>query len=251
MGDYIIKKEQGLLQFIINRPSKRNAVNYEVMEGLEKALEECEKNEDIKLLVITGTGENAFCSGGDLSLFRHLKTEDESYAMLSKMGKIVTRLALLSKPTIAVINGIAIGGGCELATACDFRISKKEARMGFVQGDLAITTGWGGSTLLLEKMPTPKALSLLMSARIHTAQIMHDVGFVEELLDDTRPILEVPFIQSLLNKSTGVLTAYKSHFLSKLDRTKIERNIESEIVRCSKLWALDEHHQAVQRFLEK
>ena len=252
MGEYLLHmNDKGILQFIIDRPEKRNAVSYEIMEGLEEALEESIQNDHVKALLITGSGDQAFCSGGDLSQFHNLKTESDSYKMLSKMGGLLTRLAFLPKPTIAFINGMAIGGGCEIATACDFRISKKSAKMGFVQGNLAITTGWGGGTLLLERIQSSKALSLLMTARIEKAESLKDIGFIDEVVDDNVPLNEIPLINMLSSKSAGVLTAYKRQILSKWDKKKMEENILKEIKLCSKLWARDEHHEAVNRFLSK
>ncbi|PFA68941.1 enoyl-CoA hydratase [Bacillus sp. AFS015802] len=250
MGQYLIHmNDEGILKFIINRPEKRNAVSYEVMDGLERALEESVQNDHVKALMITGSGDHAFCSGGDLSQFHSLKTESESYEMLSKMGGLLTRLAFLPKPTIAFINGTAIGGGCEIATACDFRVSKKTAKMGFVQGNLAITTGWGGGTLLLERLPASSALSLLMTARVEGAEVLYEMGFIDELVDDIVPLHDIPLIQMISSKSAGVLKAYKHQLLTKWDKERIEKNILEEIKQCSKLWARDEHHDAVDTFL--
>ncbi|MGR3763752.1 enoyl-CoA hydratase/isomerase family protein [Rossellomorea sp. NS-SX7] len=252
MGDYIIHKNQhGVLQFIINRPEKRNAINYEIMDGLEKALKECEGNPSIKAFVITGSGEEAFCSGGDLSEFHRLKTEEESYGMLSKMGRILIELAFLPKPTLAFINGTAIGGGCEIAAACDLRIAKKGVKMGFVQGNLAITTGWGGGTLLHKRITSPRALSLLMTASLYETETLVEMGFINELVGRTEDFKDLPLLNALSSKTTDVLQAYKQQQLNGWDRKNMEKNIESEIRQCSKLWAMDEHHQAVDRFLAK
>jgi enoyl-CoA hydratase len=249
MGEYLLHmNDKGLLKFIIDRPEKRNAVSYEVMEGLGKAIEESVQNDHVKALLITGSGEQAFCSGGDLSQFHNLKTENESYEMLSKMGGLLTKLAFLPKPTIAFINGTAIGGGCEIAAACDFRIAKRTAKMGFVQGNLAITTGWGGGTLLLERIPVSSALSLLMTARLEQAEVLNEMGFIDELVDDIDPLYNSPLIKMITSKPAGVLKAYKHQLLSKWDKKKIEENIIGEIKQCSKLWARDEHHEAVDQF---
>src|SRR5690606_14490185 len=98
-----------------NRPEKWNAIDYDVMDGLAQVIKEVEANDDDRVFVITGAGQKAFCSGGDLSVFQHLKTEKEAHQMLSRMGMILHSLATLSKPTVALLNGLAIGGGCELA----------------------------------------------------------------------------------------------------------------------------------------
>ncbi|WP_173105459.1 enoyl-CoA hydratase/isomerase family protein [Bacillus sp. KH172YL63] len=252
MGDYTIHMdESGILRFVIDRPEKRNAVSYEVMDGLSLVLDEAVENENVKALLITGSGDQAFCSGGDLSQFHRLKTEDESYEMLNKMGGILSNLAFLPKPTIAYINGTAIGGGCEIAAACDFRIASRSAKMGFVQGNLAITTGWGGGTLLFERLPASKALSLLMTARVENTGELYDIGFIDHLVDEGLTIEESPLLQMISSKSPGVLRAYKQQLLNKWDIEKMKENMKEEIRQCAKLWAGDEHHEAVDKFLRK
>ncbi|XXM73419.1 enoyl-CoA hydratase/isomerase family protein [Lysinibacillus sphaericus] len=252
MGDYIIHKdEKGILQFIINRPEKRNAINYEIMDGLDKALNECKVNPSVKAFVITGSGEEAFCSGGDLSEFHRLKTEEESYEMLRRMGSILTRIAFLPKPAFAFINGTAIGGGCEIAAACDVRIARRGVKMGFVQGNLAITTGWGGGTLLHKRISSPRALSLLMAASLHEAEELYKIGFITELLGEKDDIREMPLLKAVSTKAAGVLQAYKKQQLNSWDQAVMEDNIESEIRECSRLWAKEEHHMAVDRFLAR
>lgn len=167
----------GVVWFTIHRPEKRNAIDFEVMDKLEETIAMAEKNDNVKMLVITGTGDEAFCSGGDLSNFQHLQAE-AAKQMLEKMGKILYSLLTLPKPTVALINGTAIGGGCELATACDFRYAKGGSKIGFVQGKLGITTGWGGATMLLEKLPYTQALDILLRAeRISAEKCVSMDGF--------------------------------------------------------------------------
>jgi len=165
----IEKREKGYLLFTITRSKKRNAINYEVMRGLREAVNRAAES-DIKALIITGEGSQAFCSGGDLSVFHLLHTKEEAYPMLSEMAGILYSLLNLSKPTIALLNGTAIGGGCELASACDFRLARKGIKAGFVQGKQAITTGWGGGSILAEKLPAANAMKLLMEGELETAE---------------------------------------------------------------------------------
>src|SRR5690554_2130124 len=132
MGAYTLERlEDGILLFTITREDKRNAINFEVMEGLTLAIERA-KEADVKILAITGEGDKAFCSGGDLSVFHELRTDEKAYEVLSKMGNILYQLTMLEKPTAAILNGLSLGGGCEIAAACDFRIGKKGIEAGFI-----------------------------------------------------------------------------------------------------------------------
>ncbi|SNS96425.1 Enoyl-CoA hydratase/carnithine racemase [Bacillus sp. OK838] len=255
-GEYVyrmIKVEKdirGIMKVLINRPEKRNAVNYQLMDELKSILSEAAHDEEVKLLVLTGAGSEAFCSGGDLSEFQDLHTEEEAFTMLSKMGEILYTLAVFPKPTFALINGSAVGGGCEIATACDFRLAKSGAKLGFVQGTLGITTGWGGASLLLEKIPEQKALKLLLDAKIHKAEEAKEFGFVDEIVGEGLDGWE-KFAEDFLRHETGVLMAYKRLLVHKWEYSGLRGRMDAEIRECSKLWASDEHHAAVDRFLNK
>ncbi|WP_077211421.1 enoyl-CoA hydratase/isomerase family protein [Bacillus dakarensis] len=250
MKPYQMKVNEDVLFFTIMRPQKRNAINYEVMDGLRDAIN-FTKKENVKGLVITGEGDQAFCSGGDLSVFQNLRTEEQAYEMLSKMANILYELLVLPKPTVALMNGTALGGGCELATACDFRVVRKGIRAGFVQGDLAITTGWGGGTILLEKVPLSIGMKMLYEAKRYTAEELIHMGFAQYIYE-SEP--EVGFKENMSEKflmEEGVLRAYKEMMIRKWEEKNIKEKIEKEIRKCSKLWASDAHHQRVDSFLNR
>ncbi|MGG3943736.1 enoyl-CoA hydratase/isomerase family protein [Peribacillus psychrosaccharolyticus] len=242
----IEKNERGYMKITINRPEKRNAINLEVMELIDGALDMAAQDESVKVVILTGTGKDAFCSGGDLSVFHKLRTEEDSFAMLSKMGGILYKLAVLPKPTIAVLNGSAVGGGCEIASACDFRLAREGIRIGFVQGTLGITTGWGGASLLYEKLPAGAAMELLLGAEIHSAEGAKEKGFIDHVIMNTESE-STAFISSFLEKELGVLSAYKELLIAKWKQSGLKERMEQESRQCAKLWATDAHHHAVDR----
>jgi enoyl-CoA hydratase len=242
----------GIVWFTINRQEKRNAINYEVMDALQETIRLVEENDKVKVLVITGTGDQAFCSGGDLSEFHRLHTKEEAYDMLKKMGMILYSLLTVSKPTVALINGMAVGGGCELATACDFRYAKTGTKVGFIQGNLGITTGWGGATMLLEKLPYAPALDILLRAERISVEKMYEYGWVHSLLsgenikEECRKLL-FPY----LSQSVPVLRAYKRAAVEKWKTDDFRNRFFAEIAQCSVLWESEEHMEAVRAFLNK
>ncbi len=245
------KYENGLLVWKINRPEKRNAINYEVMDGLELMLNEAERDSSIKAVAITGEGDRAFCSGGDVVQFHRLKTEKQAYAMLSRMGNLLYRLTVLPKPTVAVMNGLALGGGCELAAACDMRIAKAGTNAGFIQANLAITTGWGGASLLYEKLDPSRAIQILTEAQVLSVQELKSFGFINEIYEgDPLKALE-KFMKDILSKEAGVLKSYKESLIGKFYASNLKQQMEQEIRRCAVLWAKDEHHQVVSSFLKR
>ncbi|PLR77501.1 enoyl-CoA hydratase [Bacillus sp. V3-13] len=248
MEPYLLEVKNGYLTFTINRPEKRNAINYEVMDGLHEAIEVM-KHPELKGLVITGAGDDAFCSGGDLAVFHLLKTEQEAYGMLSKMSEILLRLLLLPKPAFAFMNGTAVGGGCELAAACDFRIAKKGVKAGFIQGKLAITTGWGGGTILTEKIPAASAIKMLMEARVYQTEELTKLGFIDYIVEDN-DVTFINDIEKIFPLEGSVLAAYKAMLVRKWLATNIASRIEKEVKECAKLWEMEEHHKLVDQFME-
>lgn len=251
MEPYHISKDQkGILLFTINRPEKRNAINFQVMDGLERAIDMAGE-EDVKVFAITGTGDQAFCSGGDLTAFHMLKTEEQAYGMLSRMAGILYKLLVLPKPTIAILNGSAVGGGCEIASACDFRIGKKGMKAGFVQGNLAITTGWGGGTILMEKLPQNIALKMLLDARIHNEEELLELGFLHDIYIGDPVDACLSFLNESLEKETAVLEAYKFLLNKKWELLTMRERMEDEASRCAVLWEGEAHHKKVDEFMNE
>lgn len=252
MDKYFVTREKGIVWFQINRPEKRNAIDYDVMDGLLETIESMENSLTDKLLVISGTGDKSFCSGGDLSVFGDLISVEQSYQMLSKMGAILYRLLTLSKPSVALVNGIAIGGGCELATACDFRLATTNSKVGFVQGKLGITTGWGAGSILFEKIGYEKALGMLLSTDIYNAEEALQLGFIHKIISLENKKVEIEsYFSSILQQNTNVIQSYKKILIRKWDSLHIKERMFEEIQQCSKLWATEEHHEAVRAFLNK
>ncbi|MED3660303.1 enoyl-CoA hydratase/isomerase family protein [Ureibacillus sp. FSL K6-8385] len=249
---YQIDLTDGILTFTIDREEKRNAVNDEVMNGLKQVIKYIKENEDVRFLVVTGEGEKAFCSGGDLSEFHSLKTAEEAFGMLSKMGNILYELATLHVPTIALINGTAVGGGCEIATACDFRLVASHAKCGFIQGTLAITTGWGGGTYLFERgLRHDRALKMLIDAKPYDAQTLYDIGWAMRVFDGPKEEALEAFIEDMKKIHPSVHRAYKEIELRKWRERNVYGRVMEEIKLCAKLWESEEHEKAVERFLSK
>lgn len=249
---YSIEIKNDMIIFEINRPSIHNAINEEVIEGFKQFIHSVKTTETIKLAVITGAGEKTFCSGGDLSVFHNIKTEKESYVMLANIAKVLYEIATLPIPTIALINGTAVGGGCEIATLCDYRLVKKEAKCGFIQGKLAITSGWGGGTYLFEKgMRHDYVLQMLTEAVPYSADHLLSIGWATELFEGDKLIALNKFTQNMIIPHASVLKAYKSQIIRKWEQEKLFNRVMEEVATCSVLWEQEIHHEAVNSFLGK
>lgn len=249
---YTLAKREKLIILEIDRPAIHNAINMEVLEGFKELVHTVKNDSSIKLAVITGAGDKSFCSGGDLSVLHKLKTEKESYDMLSGTATILYDVATLSIPTIALVNGTAVGGGCEIATLCDYRLVKKEAKCGFIQGQLAITSGWGGGTYLWEKgMRQDHTLQMLTEAVPYSSDKLEAIGWATEVFVGNKYIALEEFIQKMIMPHETVLKAYKMQLIRKWQQTKLFERIIEEVRTCAVLWEQEAHHQAVDSFLSK
>ena len=249
---YHIEIEDGIATFTIDRPEFRNAVNFDVIAGLEQFLNQIEDNPDVAFAVITGSGDRAFCSGGDLSEFHALRTADEALPMLRAMTEVLYRIATLPMPVIALVNGAAVGGGCELAIACDYRIVSSSAKAGFIQGTLAITTGWGGATLLFEKDGKhDRVFRLLSEAAVHTADQLLEAGWATEIYEGNAGEGLKRFLAKMSVHHPSVHRAYKAIAIRKWTADFMRDRMLEEARQCSILWSNEAHHQVVDQFLSK
>ena len=188
--------ENGIFTITINRPDKLNALNKDVFNDLNKVLDEINSNEDIKSVIITGAGPKAFVAGADISEFGSLNKTD-AMAMAKKGQDIFARIENSSKPIVAAVNGFALGGGCELAMSCHFRIASENAKFGQPEVNLGLIPGYGGTQRLVQLIGKGKAMELLLSAHMIDANEAKQLGLVnyvttpETLQEHTIKILTV------------------------------------------------------------
>jgi enoyl-CoA hydratase len=180
----------------INRPDKLNALNKDVINDLDKVVDEIESNREIKGVIITGSGQKGFVAGADISEFVGLSNK-EGKALAKKGQDIFFKIENCSKPIIAAVNGFALGGGCELAMACHFRIAAETAKFGQPEVNLGLIPGYGGTQRLVHLIGKGRALELLLTGNMIDAPTALSYGLVnhvvpqEELLNKTRSVLEV------------------------------------------------------------
>jgi enoyl-CoA hydratase len=187
--------ENGIFIVTINRPDKLNALNKDVMSDLDNVLNEIETNQDIKAIIITGSGEKAFIAGADIKEFVGLSNEEGK--ALAKTGQdIFSRIENCTKPIVAAVNGFALGGGCELAMACHFRVASDNAKFGQPEVNLGLIPGYGGTQRLVQLIGKGRALELLMTGNMIDASIALEYGLVnhvvpqDDLLAKAKMILE-------------------------------------------------------------
>ncbi|WP_255155536.1 enoyl-CoA hydratase/isomerase family protein [Ferruginibacter sp. HRS2-29] len=178
----------------INRPDKMNALNKDVFTELDQAMDEVYRNDAIRSVIITGTGAKAFVAGADITEFSALN-KDEAMALAKRGQDVFFKIENSYKPVVAAVNGFALGGGCELAMACHFRLCSENAKFGQPEVNLGLIPGYGGTQRLTQLVGKGRSMELQMSAKLVDAAEALQIGLVnyvtspEGLLEKTKEIL--------------------------------------------------------------
>jgi enoyl-CoA hydratase len=183
----------------INRPDKRNALSAAVRHDILEALDELRGEEEVRVVMFTGAGDKAFIAGADIGEFAERTALEQRTVMEGR--RIFDEIAAFPRPTIAMINGFALGGGCELAMACDIRIAARSAKLGQPEIRLGLIPGGGGTQRLPRLVGSGRALKLILSGEIIDAEEAHRIGLVDEIVDDDQ----------LLAHTTGFARAMAAH----------------------------------------
>jgi 3-hydroxypropionyl-coenzyme A dehydratase len=188
---YIQLESQGEVAILrINRPEALNAMNNDVVSELSQTVDKIGADESIKVIIITGTGEKAFCAGADISYMVDIDPiTAEKYA--SSAQSVLNKIERIEKPVIGAINGYALGGGCELAMVCDIRIASSNAKLGQPEVTIGIPPGWGGTQRLMRLVGPAKAKELVFTGRMIPAEEAFQLGLVNNVIsltpDDNLP----------------------------------------------------------------
>ncbi|MCG8882416.1 enoyl-CoA hydratase [Tenacibaculum finnmarkense] len=208
----LVKTTNGLATIIINRPKKLNALNSVTINELSTAFENLEDDTSVKTIIITGSGEKAFVAGADISEFANFTTEEGE--RLAKFGQesLFDLVENLSTPVIAVINGFALGGGLELAMACHFRIASDTAKMGLPEVSLGVIPGYGGTQRLPQLVGKGKAMELIMTAAMISAEQAKNWGLVNYVVpqEELLPLAEKLAGKIMRNSSVAISAAIRA-----------------------------------------
>ena len=173
----LVDVDAGVATISINRPDKRNALNSQVRSEVVAALDALRGDDSVRVVVFTGAGEKAFVAGADIGEFAQRTPLEQREAMTGR--RVFDEIAAFPKPTIAMINGFCLGGGCELALACDVRVASDAARLGQPEINLGIIPGGGGTQRLPRVVGTGQAMRLILSGEIVDAAEALRIGLVD------------------------------------------------------------------------
>ena len=208
-----VTKKDHIAVVTMNRPEALNALNKAVFTDLEVALDDVERDDEVYVVIITGAGR-AFIAGADIGEMAPMNVA-EGLAFSELGNRILMRVDMMEKPTIAAVNGFALGGGCEMALACDIRIASEKAKFGQPEVGLGIIPGFGGTQRMARIIGTGPAMELIYTADTIDAQRALEIGMVnhvvpaDQLMDEAMKLAQkiCTNAQKAIRASTAALTA--------------------------------------------
>lgn len=245
----IILENDGKTAFItINRPESLNALNAVTISELSNALDLLEKDNDCRVIVITGSGEKSFVAGADIkefSDFGQLKAEE-----LARNGQnsLFNKIENLKKPVIAAINGFALGGGLELAMACHVRYASDNAKLGLPEVTLGLIPGYGGTQRLPKLVGKGLANEIIFSAKMISATRAKEIGLVNDVFSQEELLPKAKELASIISKNSpqGISMA-----IAAVNASDTADGFELEIKSFGKLFDMADKQEGVTAFLEK
>lgn len=241
---------ESIATITINRPDKLNALNKDVINELSAALDEVYKNDEIKAAILTGEGAKAFVAGADISEFSSLDAKGGTLLAQHGQESVFDKIEKCPKPIIAAVNGFALGGGCELAMACHFRLASDNAKFGQPEVNLGLIPGYGGTQRLTQLVGKGKAMELMMTGALIDASEAKNLGLVnyvfpgENLLDETKKLLK-----TIINKAPLAVTKIIS--LTNMAATGNPAGFQEEMKAFGTLFDTADAKEGAAAFIEK
>ncbi len=251
LKNVIYEKKEGIVTVTINRPQKRNALNRATRRELRSVLEEIRSSDEVRVLIITGAGDQAFVAGADITELKEMNQWDMMNYLSTLSQQLYTDFANLEIPTIAMINGYCLGGGLELALACDIRVASEDASFGQPEVRLGVIPG-GGATQRLPSLVGPSvAKELMFTGRIIDAKEALRIGLINRVVPKDK-------LKETVRELAGDL-AEKSSIVLKLIKRSVNRGFQATIdiglayealAQCL-CFTTEDHEEGLSAFLEK
>lgn len=242
--------ENGILTITINRPDKMNALNKYVVEEVGQAMEEVYNNPEIKAAIITGAGEKAFVAGADITEFNGLGKEGGSALAQKGADLVFNKIENCPKPVIAAVNGFSLGGGCELAMACHFRIASENAKFGQPEVNLGLIPGYGGTQRLTQLIGKGKAMELLMTADMIGAEEAKSLGLVNHVVAQADLLIKAKEILTKILTKAPIAISYIIELVNTAAKGETT-GFENEITHFGACFATNDMIEGTTAFVEK
>nr|WP_298410403.1 enoyl-CoA hydratase-related protein [uncultured Halomonas sp.] len=245
-----VSEKEGVVRLTLNRPKALNALNSDLITELNKVLVELEQRDDLRAVLITGAGEKSFVAGADISEMRD-KTPEEARVFASQALTTVKRLERLPVPVVALVNGFCLGGGCELALACDWAIASDNAIFGQPEVGLGVIPGFGGTQRLPRRVGPALALDLITTGRKIDAAEALRIGLVNRVV----PAGELDAVAEELTKQFAGNGRQAIRSAKQAIHDGMDQDLDSALALETSLFALgfagDEQSEGMGAFVEK
>lgn len=250
LKNVILETEGSLATITINRPKALNALNSETLRELDIIINSIENNSDIYCVILTGSGQKAFVAGADISEMKNLNsTEAEEFGLLG--NQVFRRLENLDKPVIAAISGFALGGGCELAMACDIRIASERARFAQPETGLGITPGFGGTQRLPRLVGQGKAKELIYTCAMINAEEALRIGLVNKVVPLENLMEEAKKMASAIITNAPIAVKLCKDAINRGTQVDMDSAIRVEAEDFGKCFDSEDQLEGMTAFLEK
>ena len=250
MSEHIIYHiADGIATLTLNRPKVLNAINYDLLKELDELLDQTAADDSLRVLILTGSGK-AFAAGADIA--QQAEMDQEEAAKWGQYGSgIFRRLECFPIPTLAVVNGYALGGGCEMAMACDLILAGEKAKFGQPETGLGITPGFSGTQRLLRRVGVSKAKELIYTGRMIDAQEALQIGLADHIYPDDQLLAEALAMAKKIAANAPVAVRYAKCAINEGAQADIDAAIAIENKWFSKCFATQDQKEGMQAFLEK
>jgi enoyl-CoA hydratase len=245
----LVERRDRVAVITINRPDKRNALNIKTREEGAAALEELRADDSVRVVVITGAGDKAFIAGADISEFAGRTAVTQRDVMTGR--SLFTAIDSFPKPVIAMINGYCLGGGCELALACDLRIASERASFGQPEINLGIIPGGGGTQRLTHLVGEGKAMELILTGEIINAQAAHAIGLVNRVVPHEELEAKTMEIASRIAEKSPIALRLAKEAVKTAARSSLDEGLRREIDLFALCFSSADKDEGVKAFLEK
>ncbi len=234
----------------VNRPEKLNALNKETIQELHEAFRSLDENAEVRAIVLTGSGEKAFVAGADIAEFAQYSIEEGAQLAAQGQEKLFDFIENLETPVIGAINGFALGGGLELAMSCHFRVASENAKMGLPEVSLGVIPGYGGTQRLPQLIGKGKAMEMIMTAAMITADEAKEYGLVNYVVPQAELLEHCYRLCEKIAKNSPVaigkaISAVNANFTDGLNGYK------TEIKAFGYCFGTDDFKEGTTAFLEK
>ncbi|SEF94148.1 enoyl-CoA hydratase [Caloramator fervidus] len=250
MENVILKKEGNIGVLTISRPCALNALDFKTLVELDKVLDELEGDESLYVLIITGDGEKSFVAGADISQMKDMNPiQARNFSILG--NKVFKKIENLRIPTIAAVNGYALGGGCELALACDIRIACEGAKFGQPEVGLGITPGFGGTQRLTRIVGLAKAKELIFTGEIIDANEALRIGLVNKIVKKEELMEAALKLARKIASNAPIAVMLAKSSINKGYQMDIDTAVMYETEVFSQCFSTEDQKDAMIAFLEK